>query len=173
MKAKQFFIFVSLSVNMLFSLSVKAQKHTLQNEPNVKINVQVQKDANGNIVGYDSTYVETWSSEGQNFNSDSIFNSHFKIFSGIGTNGDMFFNFPGFVSPDDSTFSKKFSSPVFGFPNDSILEEMFSYPDFDKLREEMLDNMKQFNDNYKPPMEEQKEEQPIKKEKKSFKTINI
>ena len=174
MKAKHIFIFVSLSVNLLFSLPAKAQKDTLQYKPDVKINVNVQRDDNGNIIGYDSTYVETWTSDGQKFNSDSIISSHFKTFSDIDINNDMFFNFPGFVSPNDSTFSNMFSFPEFCFPNDSVLEEMFSFPDIDKLRDEMFSKMKQYNNSYKPSVEEQKkEQQPVKKEKSNLNTIDI
>lgn len=184
MKAKHIFIFVSLSVSLLFSFSGKAQEDTLQNKPNIKINVHVQRDANGNVVGYDSSYVETWSSDGQtNYNIDSILNSHFKTFNDMGLNHDMFFDFSkdsifqnmfkdfGMINNDN--FFNLFSMPDFYFPEDSVFGKMFSFPDFDKLREEMLDKMKQFNNNYKPPVEKQRDEQPVKKEKINFKPTNI
>jgi len=166
METKHIFIFVSLSINLLFSLPGKAQEDTLKNKPNIKINVHTQRDANGNIVGYDSSYVETWSSNGQNLNSDSLYKSQFKTFSDINSNHDRFFNFP-----NDSIFENMF--PAFGMPDDDIFSKMFSFPNLDKLNKEMLNKMKQFYQHFDMPKDNFQKKKPVKKEKISFNTTNI
>ena len=47
-------------VAMLLSIYGFAQK------PQIRYKVNVERDSNGNIIRYDSTYVMTWSSNGQN-----------------------------------------------------------------------------------------------------------
>lgn len=162
MEAKRIFIFVSLSINLLFIIhNSTAQQDTFQNKPNVKVNVHIQRDANGNIIRYDSSYVETWSSEGQDFKSSS----HFKTYCDTRSNKNMFFNFPFFDSPYDSIFDNPFSFPDFDNP--------FSFPDFDKLNKEILNEIKLFYNHFNLQLEEPKGKQPVKKEKISFKATNI
>jgi len=59
----------------IFSFAIITNAQTIQkqkNQPDIRIDVNVQRDDNGNIIGYDSTYVETWSSDGTNVNTDSL-----------------------------------------------------------------------------------------------------
>jgi|GEM_PF-6219848 len=166
MKTRNIFIFFSLCTILFFSLQGKAQEDTLKNKPNIKINVHTQRDANGNIVGYDSSYVETWSSDGQNFNIDSLYKSHLKTFGDFFSDDDMFLGFP-----DDSIFENMF--PDFGILNDDVFSNMFSFPDLDKLNKEIQNKMKQFYKYFDIPDDNSQKEKPVKKEKISFNTTNI
>ncbi len=161
--------FIGLSFGFFFVNPGQAQIDSLTNKPNIKINVNVQRDENGNIVGYDSSYVETWSSDGGNINVDSLmqsFNNRFKAF-GFDDFGDI--DIPGFS--DKSFF------------NDSIMTvpfpDFFSFPDFpdmEKMNKEIMEEMKRMRDYFGmpsvpvlPPQDNRK----VKKEKTSFQTTKI
>ena len=159
--------FIGLSFGFFYTNPGHAQTDSLTNKPNIKINVNVQRDENGNIVGYDSSYVETWSSDGRNIDADSLiqsFNNRFKSF-GFDDFGD--FDIPGF---SDKSF---FNDSTISFP------DFFSFPgfpDMEKMNREMMEEMKRMQDYFGmpsvpvlPPQDNRK----VKKEKTSFQTTKI
>lgn len=103
-----------------FAFTVKAQKiDTLSKAPDERITVNKEYDENGNLIGYDSTYIHQWSSDTSlvmPFDWDSQF-----LFRG------------GF--PDMNSFMNRFF-------NDSLMFSPF-FERNDKLLEELKD---QFSD---------------------------
>ncbi len=51
---------------ILFILGMLLSVYGLAQKPQIRYRVNVERDSNGNIIRYDSTYVMTWSSNGQN-----------------------------------------------------------------------------------------------------------
>ena len=166
---KTLVLLIGLSFNIFFTNYGQAQiqKDSLKGKPDIRINVNVQRDKNGNIVGYDSSYVETWSSDGRNVDADSLiqsFNNRFKSF-GFDDFGD--FDMPGFSDKfffNDSTIS---FPDFFSFPG---------FPDMEKMNREMMEEMKRMQDYFGmppvpvlPPQDNRK----VKKEKTSFQTTKI
>ena len=76
---KKIFILTFFVFNIFLSSNLLAQISS--NQPNIKTQVNIQKDDKGNIISYDSTYVETWSSDGSDVDIDAIMRSLDKDFS--------------------------------------------------------------------------------------------
>ena len=187
--------------------SINAQKHDNdkdqisddkknEKQPKVDIHVNKQKDLNGNIIGYDSTYTSTWSSDGKiPENIDSVFRSMQEHFS--------------------KSFSFNFNNPNFGFNSpitkDSLINntdpfnDMFgsNWADMNKMMEQQRKMMKEFFNHhqqqvlkvpdgvdkpapkqkeYDKPQEEQKQEeiqpenkqlQNLKKEDHERRTVDL
>ena len=93
---KKMKIIIILLFISFFSTLLPAQN--ISNQPNVNINVKVQKDSLGNIVSYDSTVVITYGSGNFPLNSDSLYKAFIEKF-----------NSEGFTIPDSSFFA--FPSP--------------------------------------------------------------
>lgn len=51
---------------VIFILTMLLSVYGLAQKPQIRYKVNVDRDSNGNIIRYDSTYVMTWSSNGQN-----------------------------------------------------------------------------------------------------------
>ncbi len=51
---------------LIFIVTMLMSVYGLAQEPQIRYKVNVERDSNGNIIRYDSTYVMTWSSNGQN-----------------------------------------------------------------------------------------------------------
>jgi len=109
---------------------LKAQKKEPVNKPDVQINVKKETDKNGNIISYDSTYISTWSSDGNNNPSenDSILGGmeeqfqkhHFDI---LPFNSDSTFTFNRDFFNNDSLFlGNDFNSHFPGFFNNTLKE---------------------------------------------------
>jgi len=120
-----------LFFGLFFTNTVFAQK-TIQNknnQPKIKIDAKVQKDENGNIISYDSTYVKTWSSNGENIPVDSLMKEFNQKFTDLGFN-----------------FSNDFFSDDFGlhniFSNNDTINQQFIFPDISDFEEQMFEDMK-------------------------------
>lgn len=163
---KKLILFIGLSFGFFYTNPGQAQTDSLSNKPNIKINVNVQRDGNGNVIGYDSSYVETWSSDGRNVNADSLMQLFNKRFQDFGLSGS---DIPGFS--DNSFFND--STMTVPFP------DFFSVPDFpdmEKMNKEMMEEMKRMQNYFgmpSVPVSPQKNNQKVKKEKTSFQTTKI
>lgn len=157
--------------------------------PDEQIIVNREYDENGNLTGYDSTYIHKWS-------GDTTFNFHFddKLLFGEGF-PDMeefmnnFFNdstrknfsFPHHLhsSPFDDEFFNNFTFPLqdslfmkkFNFENDSIhpFNQNFVFPDLNLLEEELKEHFKgyPFND-FQSPEQKKEWEELMKKHQKEM-----
>ncbi|HIE15539.1 MAG TPA: hypothetical protein EYP69_01300 [Bacteroidales bacterium] len=136
---------------------VLAQTDTANGKPNVTIKVDVQRDANGNIISYDSTYVKTWSFNGQDIINDSLIRSLFSSFE------------------HDLTGFGSFDIPDFPFFIDSLTNQWFDF-DFSKMHQEMIKEMKRMQDSFGFPIipeDIHRKDDSIKKEKTALKTKKI
>ena len=123
MKKNMFFLglfFVIFSINKL-----NAQDITY--EPNRKSEVHIQKDENGNIISYDSTYVETWSSDGSDIDIDEFMSSFGQDFANFGFN-DPFFNSQNNLLNDTSSF---------------FSDDFLAFPDIDEMQKQMIEQMQE------------------------------
>ncbi len=125
MKTKKFFYLLGL-LFLIFQVPVNAQTVDAINKPNVRIKVNIKKDAQGNIISYDSSYVSTWSSSGKNVSTN--IDSLLKVFG----------------------FSKEANSPF--FEPDSIMNNFLvapSLPDSVKnTPKEILEELKRLEQAY-------------------------
>jgi len=173
------------------SQSINAQKRDTitnnpeGNQPKVDIHVKKQRDQNGNIIGYDSTYTSAWSSDGKMpENIDSVFRSmqeHFSKSFSINFNGHHF----GFNSPTTKDSLNNNTDPF---------NDMFgsNWADMDKMMMQQQKMMEEFfNQHQQPvlkvpdgvdkpapkqkedakPKEEQKQQEEIQPEKKQLQTL--
>ncbi len=120
-------ILISLLLLLLVAGKISGQN---ANEPNVRINVNVERDENGNIIRYDSTYIETWSSSDDiPIDIDSLFSSF--GFNAIPFGADIFGN-P--MMPYQDTIWGNFFEPI----------PMPKTPsDIEKIQRAMEEQMKQ------------------------------
>ncbi len=83
-------VYIMMILGFLKPTSLFSQVNTITSKPDVKINVKITRDKDGNIISYDSTYVKTWSSNNA-VSADSImnmFNNKFADFAPFGN--DLF-----------------------------------------------------------------------------------
>lgn len=125
------FIKYSLALSILLSfvhvfVSCRAQTNefnnidTLRNKPKIDIKVNKQYDENGNIIGYDSTYSYSYSSNGNTFNfgNNIMFNDSLFI--------DNFMNTDSLFNEDFNNFDSPFLFGNFnGMFNNSKMDEYF------------------------------------------------
>jgi hypothetical protein len=143
---------------------IVSNRDSISNQPRVDIHVKKQKDQNGNIIGYDSTYTSTWSNNGEMpENIDSIFRSMQKHFSG---------NFSFNMSPFG------FKSPALKDSSMDSFNGMFddNWADMHKMIEQQRKMMEEFfnqqpilkvPDGVGKPAPKQKEESPKPKEQEN------
>ena len=111
---------------IIFSIN-KLNAQNITYEPNVKSEVHIQKDENGNIISYDSTYVETWSSDGSDIDIDEFMNSFGQDFANFGFD-DPFFNSPNDLFNDTTSFNSN---------------DFFAIPDIDEMQKQMIEQMQE------------------------------
>ena len=170
---------------------VEAQKQD-SNQPDQQIIVNKEFDEDGNLIGYDSTYIHSWPGDSTfhfDFDDELIFGSRFpnmdellKEFLGDSLNSGFSRNFK--FSPFDdeeffNNFMHSFSDSVFiekfKFDNDSLphFRHDFVFPDMKELQEQ-LKNF-DFPDNLIPQdlNEEQKKEldEMLKKHQKELEEL--
>ncbi len=135
-------------------------------DPNEQIIVNKEFDENGNLIGYDSTYIHSWSSDTSlhfNFDEDLIFGEGFPDMNQIFENffGDSTIQnspFPpnfGFSPFDKEDFFKKFNPGFsdstwmqnFDFNIDSIKKyhHEFVFPDLEELQKQLQEQLKYFD----------------------------
>ncbi len=157
---------IGLSFGFFYTNPGQAQTDSLKNQPNVKINVNVQRDENGNVIGYDSSYVETWSSDGRDIDADSLMQSFNQRFENFDDFGD--FDFRAHKFSDNSFFPDSITNDPFkGF---------FSFPDMEKIQQEIMNEMRQMQKMFgdmpiEPP--QLQNDKKVKKEKISFQPTKI
>jgi hypothetical protein len=145
-------------LTVLFALAVlpaSSQTTKNTNKPNIKINVKIKRDNNGNIISYDSSYVMTWSSNGQKNPKqiDSILqnlNLDFG-FSGLDNKSDSLLNNFGLnqnINPFD--FAQMMMPPQ--TINDSLFASMPDDKNFfkqaEKMQQMMLEQMQKMQQMY-------------------------
>ncbi len=121
------YLFLFLSTLFITGQSIAQTRADSTHNPKVKINVNIERDLNGNIIRYDSSYTKTWSSTGQNLSLDSIFGTMHQDFDFDSWDNfqelNSFFSFPNNFQTNnffnDSLFMKSFNA----FPNDEDLEK--------------------------------------------------
>jgi hypothetical protein len=112
-------------------------------DPDVQINVNIERDMDGNIVRYDSSYSRTWSSNRQNISMDSIFNSMNQNF-GLGmwndfeNLNDFFFQTPNFPNAD------------FFFGDSLLMNDIYDFSGFEEMEKRMLQRMQDKRKLYAP-----------------------
>ena len=159
---KKFFVVFLL---MLAGTAVPAQNlsDTLNGEtngkPTIKIKVNKVYDENGNIIGYDSTYVWSWSGRGADtavtINPDSLFSRFRPYFD------EHFMHFP--ADPFTGRFFSD-STMYFDFFNNDHFFDRWQDELFDFQREiRKMDSLKRLF--FKKYIEEQKEKNPYGKGK--------
>ncbi len=172
------FIVIGLVV---FSCQLFAQDIENGKDPDEQIIVNKKYDDNGNLIQYDSTYVQQWS-------SDSTFNFAFPndgFFQGNEfSDMDEFFknfmddsSFENFGSSDffgNMPFDEDFFEHFHGGQSDSSIIRGFSYDDFERQLNEMLNNYPLYN--FQMPQfrneEQQKEwEELMKKHQKEMEDL--
>ena len=144
MKKTVLFMFMLLSASLLFAQKQSPSEHK---NPDEQIKVKKQYDEQGNLIGYDSTYVRSWSSDTTMTSIDpddmrrkmeQFFSNDFgKFFSDSAAFGDDPF---GGDMPEK--FLQQFQDfREFDQGNDStqpVMPGMPSSSDLDKLRNEMM-----------------------------------
>jgi hypothetical protein len=168
---------VSAFVLAFFSVNAQEQNHS--NNPNEKIIVNKEFDENGNLIGYDSTYVNSWSSDSTfqfNFNNKDFFNHEFPDINEMLNNffGDSILHnkmVPGFpFSPFDEydffgDFNFPFNDSVFmkGFELDSLsrFNHDFIFPDKKEFEKQIQEYLNQFHN------QQNLKEEPLDKKKSS------
>ena len=155
-----------------------AQKQNHSNNPNEKIIVNKEFDENGNLIGYDSTYVNSWSSDSTfqfNFNDEDFFKQKFpdinemlNQFFGDSTLNHRFQNFPlsPFNEPDFfGDFNFPFNDSIFlkDFDLDSL--PGFNHQHFFQNRKEFDKQMQEYLDQFNNPQNFKAE--PLDKKKKT------
>ncbi len=155
-------------LSIIFTTNIFAQSNnkTKTNKPKVDIKVKIKRDENGNIIAYDSTYTETYSSSNvKNINVDSLmaeFNRKFENISGFNNNC-----FSGFADIQKQIQSLS-AMPNF-FPDDSLMLEFPKIPDFSEF-DNFFDNNK--SDNIITPESKQQQNKPAKKTKPKLNPVN-
>ena len=140
-------------LTLLFVLSILpacSQTVDKKNQPNVKINVRVQKDDKGNIISYDSSYVMTWSSDSSSPEQVDSILRNYGIHYGFGTSpmdiDSIFREFSFGMSPFG------FHDMMPGFSNDSELYSIHSpeaiIREMERMHKQMLEEMKQFEQSF-------------------------
>ena len=125
------FVFLMLVIMLIggiaYSQSDKTKKQ--KNSPQEKVTVNKEYDENGNMIGFDSTYVYSWSGDSSitGFPNDADFSDFFNwkgnFFNNDSvSNGDPFHGF-GF---DDNEFENFFNQFSKMFP-DSANQDLYSY----------------------------------------------
>lgn len=154
-----------LSIVFTFNLmnAYGQQLHNLA-DPNEQIIVTKEFDENGNLIGYDSTYIHSWSNDSNfhfSFNEDLIFGEQFPDINdllGDFLGDSTFFDSPfpsnnGFPFFDDDDFFKSlnpgFSDSTWmkNFNIDSIQKyhHEFVLPDLQELQKQFQEQLKYFN----------------------------
>lgn len=124
---KNVFIFLSIFL-IAFSINLKAQ--TNSNKPKINTRVNIKKDKNGNIISYDSTYVETWSSDSSNIDISEFMNSFGGDFDNFDLNNPFFNSNPNaFINNNDTLLLPKNGLDLF--------------PDFNQMQEQMIKEMQE------------------------------
>jgi hypothetical protein len=153
-----------LILTISFSHAVIAQKiDKLPKNPDEKITVNKEFDENGNLIGYDSTYVHTWSSDSsmvfpfdteeffslkggfpdankfmQKFFGDSAFADPF-----FGMDNDLMKHFGKHFLDSDSTLKDPFNEFFFNSDPFSRMDKNFG-KEIEKLRKQMDKNNQWF-----------------------------
>lgn len=124
---KNVFIFLSIFL-IAFSINLKAQ--TNSNKPKINTRVNIKKDKNGNIISYDSTYVETWSSDSSNIDISEFMNSFGGDFDNFDLNNPFFNSNPNaFINNNDTLLLPKNGLDLF--------------PDLNQMQEQMIKEMQE------------------------------
>ena len=149
---KKIFILTFFVFNIFLSSNLLAQISS--NQPNIKTQVNIQKDDKGNVISYDSTYVETWSSDGSDVDIDAIMRSLDKDFGGLYLNkpNDLFF--------DNDTDAQ--------YDND-----LFFFPDIDDIQKDMMKQMQEMQKYFEDFFMSYPEDNNIKEEKLDYNSIKI
>jgi hypothetical protein len=113
-------------------------------DPDVQIHVNVERDDNGNIIRYDSTYVKTWSSDASQMEADSL-SRYFDMHSRIPSIDDFFSGDP-FFDRDENFFPPShfdaFDSLFFGTNT--------FFPDMKEFRRRMHQYMREMQMTFPP-----------------------
>ena len=155
--------------SIIFQTNIFAQtinKNTL-NQPKVDIKVKIKRDADGNIIQYDSTYTETYKSSNlQNVNIDSLMAEFNKNFEDFGFANNFF---PDFTDIQKQMMTAFPDMSVF-CPSDSIF---FNFPqmlNFDELEKFFNDN--QINNGVNVVPQSQQQSKAIKQQKPKLNPAN-
>lgn len=149
MKTTVSILVLLFAVNLVF-----AQDKPKNQSPDEHIKVKKQYDDQGNLIGYDSTYVQTWTDTTKNGMDMGKMREEMKTYFGNkmpkGTadstmmGKDQFGDLDKFFSQSDRDFFKNFNPSM----NDSSLvmpnDSMLGIDDFEQLRAEMMNHFRQF-----------------------------
>ncbi len=118
----------------LLSLPLPAQQPDSLKGPDIRINVQTERDDRGNIIRYDSSYSYSWSSGG-----DSIQTIIDSLFQGHGFSSRHFWPFrPGMLMPDSlpgyiiSPFDFEGDPFFYGFTDSTFFRQVEKF--FEEMR---------------------------------------
>lgn len=133
---------------IVFILGMLLSVYGLAQKPQIRYRVNVERDSNGNIIRYDSTYVMTWSSNGQNpVDIDSLMQSM----------GIQIIPFEGDFYGNDTTqngYMPGFGMQPFGYMPDDYLNEMNKMmQQMEEMHRRMIEEMEQMQKMYgiEPP----------------------
>ena len=172
--------FVILSVLLIAGvLQLNAQDQKQKKDPDEKIIVNKKYDDNGDLIQYDSTYVQQWSSDSTfnfsfgngfpNMIDHSMIDSMLQQFGFSGNFGISPFGDEDFFEQFGDMFSNLPFTDQFDFHNDSTLQlhsgphgqlpDFFNSPGLDQWQKQFQKQLEQFNE-YMPQFqnEEQRKE---------------
>ena len=138
---------------LLLLLGMLISVYGFAQQPQIRYRVNVERDSNGNIIRYDSTYVMTWSSNGQNpVDIDSLMQAM----------GIELVPFEGEFYGNDTTqngYMPGFGMQPFGYMPDEYFNRMNEMmQQMEEMHRRMLEEMEQMQKMYgteppQPPIE--------------------
>jgi hypothetical protein len=148
-----------LALFFFIIFSICGQLYSQNSDPDERIIVNKEYDENGNLIGYDSTYIHQWNSDSTQ-NLDFFDNDFFRGdgFADADQLIQQFFNdstlknglFP-FSNPNnvfkqfDPSFTDSVISQGFNLYSDTtIFPHDYIFPDFDEIKKQMEEQFKNF-----------------------------